>query len=81
MSEEKENVSFECPTDVMNDIRLIASITQRSEDWVILRALRTYLLNEGQQIQDFVEAKEQIARGEYEDFDDFLSDLEKIVRG
>lgn len=81
MSAEKEIVSFECPADVMNDIRLIASITERSENWVILRALRTYLLNEGQQILDFVEAKERIARGEYEDFDDFVSNLAKIVRG
>lgn len=80
MSEEKEIVSFECPADVMNDVRLIASITQRSENWVILQALHAYLLNDGQQLLDAIEAKERIARGEYEDFDDFVSNLEKIIQ-
>ncbi|WP_306150591.1 MULTISPECIES: CopG family ribbon-helix-helix protein [unclassified Roseibium] len=69
------------PVDVLASIDEIAEMTERTRSWVIVRALRTYLLNEGADILAFKEGRRQLENGEYEDMDDVIRDLERIVAG
>ncbi len=39
-----------------------------------------YLLNEGRDVLNSIEGRDQIARGEFEDIDDVIADLHRIVR-
>ncbi|WP_245498833.1 CopG family ribbon-helix-helix protein [Rhizobium leguminosarum] len=45
-----ESVTLRIPVDVLSDIEAIADATERSRSYIIVRALRTYLLNEGADI-------------------------------
>ncbi|WP_186392798.1 MULTISPECIES: CopG family ribbon-helix-helix protein [unclassified Pannonibacter] len=76
-----ESVTFRGPSDVMADIDMIAHATDRSKSYIIVRALRTYLLNEGADILAAIRGREQIAAGEYEDFDDVIADMDRIIAG
>lgn len=73
------DITMRIPTNVLADIKQVASATGRSESWIIVRALRTYLLNEGARILAANEGRRQIADGDYEDFDDVISDLDRII--
>ena len=48
---------------------------------MIVRSLRTYLLNEGGDILSAICGREQIAVGAYEDMDDVLADVDRIIAG
>lgn len=76
-----ESVTLRVPADVLSDIETIAEATERSRSYIIVRALRTYLLNEGSSILAAVKGREQIAAGEYEDIDDVISDMDRIIAG
>lgn len=76
-----ESVTLRVPADVLSDINVIAEATERSRSYIIVRALRTYLLNEGSDILAAVKGREQIAAGEFEDIDDVIADLDKIIAG
>lgn len=76
-----ESVTLRIPLDVLSDIELIAESTERSRSYIIVRALRTYLLNEGSDILAARRGREQIAAGEYEDIDDVIADMDRIIAG
>lgn len=75
------DIATRIPDNVLADIERIAAATGRSGSWIIVRALRTYLLNEGAHILAAAEGRRQIADGDYEDFDDVISDLDRIIGG
>lgn len=75
-----ESISINIPADVMSKIEAIAEATEHSVDWVISRALRTYLLNEGRDVLNSIEGRDQIARGEFEDIDGVIADLERLIK-
>lgn len=72
-------IALRIPLDVLAAIEDIADVTERSRSWVIVRALKTYLLNEGADILAFKRGRDEIARGEVEDMDDVLADLERMI--
>ena len=80
-SEGSESVTLRVPSDVLESIQAIAEATDRSRSYIIVRALRTYLLNEGADVLSAIRGRDQIAAGEYEDMDDLIADVDKIVSG
>lgn len=76
-----ESVTLRVPADVLTDIEAIAEATERSRSYIIVRALRTYLMNEGSDILAAIKGREQIAAGEYEDMDDVITDMDRIIAG
>ncbi len=76
-----ESVTLRVPLDVLSDIEVIAEATERSRSYIIVRALRAYLLNEGSDILAALKGREQIAAGEYEDMDDVIADMDRIIAG
>lgn len=76
-----ESVTLRVPVDVLSDIETIAEATDRSRSYIIVRALRTYLMNEGSDILAAIKGREQIAAGEYEDMDDVIADMDRIIAG
>lgn len=78
---QSESVTLRVPADVLGDIETIAKATDRSRSYIIVRALRTYLMNEGADVLNALRGKQQIADGEYEDIDDVIADMDRIIAG
>lgn len=76
-----ESVTLRVPSDVLASIEAVAKATDRSRSYIIVRALKTYLLNEGADVLSAIRGRDQIAAGEYEDIDDLIADVDKIVAG
>ena len=74
-------VALRLPVDVLDKIEAIAETCERTRSWVIVRALKLYLLGEGDEILAIRQGREQIAAGQSHDLDDVLQELEAIVTG
>lgn len=74
-------ITLRMPVDVLADIEAIAEATERSRSWIIVRALRTYLMNEGADVLAAIKGREQIANGEHVDIDDVIADIDRIIAG
>lgn len=74
-----ESVILRVPSDILASIQAIAEATDKSTSNIIVRALRTYLLNEGADVLAAVRGREQIAAGNFEDIDDLVADVDKII--
>jgi predicted transcriptional regulator len=73
-------ISIRLPRDVLTAIEQVAKASDRSRSWVLVRALRRYMLTEGADILAVVEGRAQIADGDAHDMDDVLNDIERIIR-
>lgn len=73
-------ISIRLPRDVLAAIEQVAKASDRSRSWVLVRALRRYLMTEGADILAVVEGRAQIANGDAHDMDDVLNDIERIIR-
>lgn len=73
-----DSVTLRVPVDILADIEAIAGATEHSRSYIIVRALKTYLLNEGADILAAIKGREQIAA---EDIDDVIADMDRIVAG
>lgn len=74
-----DSVTVRMPSEVLSAIDSIADGTDRSRSYIIVRALKTYLMNEGADILASMKGSVQIQSGEYEDIDSVIADLERIV--
>ena len=74
-------ITLRIPADVLADIEAIAAATERSRSWVIVRALKIYLQQEGADILALRRGLDEVATGEVEDMDPVLKDLERIASG
>ena len=72
-------ITIRLPFDVLDEIDLIAQTTERSRSWIIVRALKSYLQNEGADILAYRQGMQDVANGEVSEMDDVLEDLERIV--
>jgi len=68
-------VSLRIPTDVLADIDRIATITERSRSWVIVRATKTYLRDEGRRVVDTSAARARLPKTETSELDSLIADL------
>lgn len=73
-------ISIRLPRDVLAAVEQVAKAADRSRSWVLVRALRRYLMTEGADILAVVEGRAQIASGDAHDMDDVLDDIERIIR-
>jgi predicted transcriptional regulator len=72
-------VSIRVPADVIETLDKVAAILERPRSWVILRAIRQYLADEGQEVLDVQEGIEEAERGEVVDFDEVMAGLDEII--
>ena len=72
-------VSIRVPADVVETLDKVAAILERPRSWVILRAIRQYLADEGQEVLDVQEGIEEADRGECVPFEDVLAEMDEII--
>ncbi|WJH39407.1 ribbon-helix-helix domain-containing protein [Aliirhizobium terrae] len=68
-------ITLRVPQDILDDIEKIAETADRSRSWVIVRALKYYLMAEGNDILQIRLGEEQIANGETVDAEEFFAEL------
>jgi predicted transcriptional regulator len=73
-------ISIRFPIDLLADIEKIATASERTRSWIIVRALRRYLASEGAEILDAIEGRAELAAGEGNDLDDVIAEIETIIR-
>jgi len=71
-------IALRVPVDVLADIEAIAKTAERSRSWVMVRAMRYYLLNEGADILEIEQARQGMRQGKFQDMDDLLDELETL---
>ncbi|CAN7433564.1 CopG family ribbon-helix-helix protein [Devosia sp. LjRoot3] len=74
-------ITLRLPVDVLEAIERIAETSDRSRSWVMVRAMRLYLAGEGAEILNVADGLAQLEKGESEDMDDVIAQVEQIVRG
>jgi predicted transcriptional regulator len=72
-------ITLRIPDDVLAALETIAQMTERSRSWVIVRALRSYLQQEGADILSYQQGLAEVAAGEVEELDEVLEDLKRIA--
>jgi predicted transcriptional regulator len=68
-------ITLRIPADILAEVEQIAKATERSRSWVIVRALKYYLMAEGNDILQILKGEEQVRNGEFVDAEDFFAEL------
>lgn len=74
-------ITMRIPRDLLAEIEEIASLTERSRSWVIVRAMKAYLAAEGREIRDIAKTRCAIENGEGIDLDTVIEEAEAIIKG
>ncbi len=81
----KQNMSdpikLRLPVDLLAEIQAVADACERSRSWVIVRALKAYMAQEGREIRDISEARKAVEDGAGIDAEDVLAEVESIIKG
>lgn len=72
-------VSIRVPADVIATLDKVAAGMERSRSWVILRAIRQFLADEGQEVLDVLEGIGELDRGEGIPIEDVLAEMDEII--
>jgi predicted transcriptional regulator len=72
-------VSLRVPADLIETLDKIAAALERSRSWVMLRALRQYIADEGQEVLDVQEGIAELDRGEGIPIEDVLAEMDEII--
>ena len=72
-------VSLRVPADLIETLDKIAAALERSRSWVMLRALRQYIADEGQEVLDVREGIAEAERGEMVPIEDVLAEMDAII--
>jgi len=72
-------IALRLPVDVLKDIETIAATSERSRSWVMVRAMRYYLLNEGADILEVSQGLQDVKDGKVHDLDTVLSELDRLA--
>jgi predicted transcriptional regulator len=72
-------VSLRVPADLIETLDKIAAALERSRSWVMLRALRQYIADEGQEVLDVQEGIAEAERGEMVPIEDVLAEMDAII--
>ncbi|WP_082352684.1 CopG family ribbon-helix-helix protein [Rhizobium sp. AAP43] len=57
-------ITLRLPLDVLAGTEAVAGACDRSRSWIIVRALKSYLAQEGREVLEIAEARRAIANGE-----------------
>ena len=81
----KQNLSdpltLRLPVELLAEIEAVALACERSRSWIMVRALKAYMAQEGREILDISEARKAVANGEGIDAEDVLAELDAIIKG
>ena len=82
MSELSGPLTLRLPIDMLDDIEKIAAGSERTRSWVIVRALKFYLAQEGEGgiCLSVLRGREEAAAGGGRDADDVIAELDAIIR-
>jgi predicted transcriptional regulator len=69
------------PNDLIQAFDKLAAILDRPRSWVMLRALRQYLEDEGAEIAEDVESLAELDRGEIVSAEDVRRRVEETIAG
>ncbi len=72
-------IALRLPVDVLKDIETIAATTERSRSWVMVRAMRYYLLNEGADVLEVAQGLQDVRDGKVHDLDAVLKELDRLA--
>ena len=72
-------ISLRVPADLIETLDKIAAALERSRSWVMLRALRQYIADEGQEVLDVQEGIAEAERGETVPIEDVLAEMDAII--
>lgn len=73
------HVSLRVPSDVIAAFDRLAAALDRPRSWVMLRALRQYLEDEGAEIFEDLESIAELDRGEFVPFEESLRRVREII--
>lgn len=74
-------ITLRLPLDLLGEIEAVAGACERSRSWVMVRALKAYMAQEGREIQEIAQARKAVADGEGTEADDVLAELDAITNG
>ena len=74
-------LTMRLPVDLLRDIEAVAKTCNRTRSWVIVRALKAYMMAEGGEVLDVIKAREEFAAGLGHDIDDVLAEIDAIIEG
>lgn len=72
-------VSLRAPAELIETLDKIAAVLDRPRSWVMLRALRQYIADEGQEILDVQEGIAELDRGEGVPFEQAMAEWQEII--
>jgi predicted transcriptional regulator len=72
-------VSLRVPAELIETLDKIAAALDRARSWVMLRALKQYIADEGQEILDVQEGIAEADRGELIPFDEVIAEAREII--
>ena len=72
-------ISIRVPADVIETLDKIAAALERPRSWVMVRAIRRYLADEGQEVLDIQEGIAEAERGEVVPIEDVLAEMDKLI--
>ena len=73
------HVSLRVPNDLIQAFDKLAAVLDRPRSWVMLRALRQYLEEEGAELNEDVESLAELDRGEVVSAEDLRREVEEII--
>ena len=75
----KTQISIRIPVDMVETFDKIGKVLERDRTWVMLRAFRQYLADEGADIVQEAEGLAALDRGEGVDFDQVMDEADEII--
>jgi predicted transcriptional regulator len=73
------HVSLRVPKELIQAFDKLAAVLDRPRSWVMLRALRQYLEEEGAELNEDVESLAELDRGEVVSAEDLRREVEEII--
>jgi predicted transcriptional regulator len=74
-------ITLRLPLDLLAEIETVADACERSRSWVMVRALKAYMAQEGREIQEIARARKAVAGGEGTHAHDALAELDATIKG
>lgn len=73
------HVSLRVPNDLIEAFDRLAAALERPRSWVMVRALRQYLEEEGREIEEDTESLAELDRGERAPFEEVIGRVREII--
>ena len=73
------HVSLRVPKELVEAFDKLAAMLDRPRSWVMLRALRQYLDDEGAEIAEDAESLAELERGESAPFEEVIREVREII--